>query len=196
MAAAMMQKVVSFLLEIGLEVHMLPGASGFLPGIRINQGALEYDPHVVSIADILHEAGHLAITPAEFRPLMSDGLSAGYKAMFNAIDEQEMEPDSPMLKAILQCDDPGATAWAFAAGTHLAIEPEMIIDSRHYDGTGDEIRLALLHNAYLGINGLHRAGMCESSRAMAAYRGVSVYPVLTRWVQPADLATTNQQGEG
>ena len=183
-------KVISFLADIGIETRAEKGANGFIPGVLIDKGVIAYDIEVASVADLLHETGHLAITPPEYRPLMSKGLIQGLKLMFDSIEQREIMPDSPMYRAIIQCSDPEATAWAWAAGLHLELPPELIIDSEAYDGTGDEIRSMLQFNAYLGINGLSHGGMCVSSDAVARHRGVEAFPKMLRWLQPPGLSET------
>ncbi|WP_240224555.1 hypothetical protein [Rheinheimera hassiensis] len=184
----MKTKVIEFINSIGIETKEHKGAAGFIPGVLIEEGRLLYDLEIASIADLLHEAGHLAITPLEYRSYMSKGLMAGLKFMLDSIEREFIEPDSPLFRAIIQCSDTEATAWAYAAGVHLGLPPNKIIDSASYDGTGDEILLSLQLDAYSGVNGLHHAGMCVRGRAFAAMRGTSPYPHMQRWTQPKGLS--------
>ena len=180
--------VIRFFESIGISTQAQPGANGFIPGVLIQNGTLLYDLEVASLADLLHEAAHLAITPMEYRHLMSKGLMSGLRAMFDSLERDNIEPDSPLSRAIMQCSDTEATAWAYAAGIHLGVKPCDIIDAKSYDGTGYDILKALQMNAYVGINGLHHAGMCVNGKGMAALRGTEPYPHMQRWVQPAGLS--------
>lgn len=177
----MLQMVITHLLAIGLEVHEVSGASGFVPGCRIVSGTLHVDPSCAPSA-LLHEAGHCAIVPARFRRFMSDNLSIGMKRMFDELEVMNLDPDHPLERAAIQCSDPEATAWAWAAGLAIGLAPENIILDEEYNGSGMEIRSMLEANQYIGINGLAHAGMCK--------RGIWVaenirYPKMEHWLQAA-----------
>src|SRR3546814_13021570 len=58
---------VYFLRNIGLELIEADDANGFLDTIKIDAGKLYYQPGKTSPANILHEAGHLAVLPAKYR---------------------------------------------------------------------------------------------------------------------------------
>jgi len=163
---------------IGLEVVLQDEADGFLSDCRIENGRLLVAARC-SISNILHEAGHLAILPARFRPWACDDLDVMTVRMLDAI--ADLDPDSPLYRAALQCGDAEATAWAFAFGTHLKIAPEEIIEDYQYEGTGEHVRLCLSMRAYLGINGLAHAGFCSTNR----FGRLPVYPSLASWLQPA-----------
>lgn len=166
--------VAAELAAIGLTMIPDDEAQGFLPGIRIDQGALRYAPHALP-SNLLHEAGHLAICPESLRHHASGNLSGLWRALGAQFEAwQTGNPDDPFIRACLQCSDPEATAWAYAFGTHIGMSPEEIILDDQYDGAGDAIRLGLQMNAYIGINGLRAAGFLRSVKA---------YPALDRWLQ-------------
>ena len=66
-------KIISFLREIGLSVSVgRVDEASFLPGIAIVDGGLVVDePNLLYPGDLLHEAGHLALAPAELRGTLS-----------------------------------------------------------------------------------------------------------------------------
>jgi len=168
-------RVIQFLNEIGVLARYENGATGFAGGCRIDQGALAVDP-ACRISTILHEAGHLAITPGCFRSLMDDNLYAGQRAMLEIIEEAGLHPEAPLYRAVMQCSDPEATAWAWAAGTELLLPGEEIIRGDEYDGAGEAIRAALQMRAYIGVHGL-----C----AIRDRAGVAGWPRLFFWTQEA-----------
>ncbi len=167
----MKQKLLTFLRSNGITVHEvknLPEA-GFLESILLKDGGMYITPEA-KISSILHEAGHLAIIPAQFRHLASGDLR-GLQQMFDALDNEPL--DSHLMRAALQCGDTEATAWAYAAGVHLGIPEKLIIQDDEYSGTGNEIRAMVAIGCYFGVHGLQHAGMCLKRE----------WPRLIRWTQ-------------
>ncbi|WP_186214692.1 hypothetical protein [Burkholderia gladioli] len=181
-SASTRDRVVAFLNEIGIETRYEDGASGFIEGCRIAQGTLLVDP-ACRVSAILHEAGHLAITPRCFRTLMNGNLYAGQREMLRIVGESNLHPDDPLYRAVIQCSDPEATAWAWSAGVHLMLPPEEIIRDDEYDGEGESLRLALQIGAYYGVNGLAHAGLCS----LRARNGLAAWPHLHRWTQEVEM---------
>lgn len=159
----------------------MQGANGFIPGCRIVSGALHVDAQCAPSA-VLHEAGHLAIVPTRFRSLMSDNLAVGMARMFAELDTMDLDPDHALSRAAIQCSDPEATAWAWAAGVAIGLPPAEIIQNAEYDGSGAEIRAMLQAGQYVGINGLAHAGMCKRGYAVPVDL---CYPKMQQWLQAA-----------
>src|SRR3546814_12351979 len=67
---------VDFLRNIGLELIEADDANGFLDTIKIDAGKLYYQSGKTSPANILHEAGHLAVLPAKYRPSAGECIDA------------------------------------------------------------------------------------------------------------------------
>jgi hypothetical protein len=176
---AMLQRVIDHLRAIGLAVHVEAGANGFAPGVRIVDGTLHVDPSCLP-STLLHEAGHLATVPARFRVLMNDNLAVGIKRMFEELAIMDLHPDHPLQRAAIQCSDPEATAWAWAAGLACGLAPHEIIRDPEYGGAGAEIRSMLSCRQYAGINGLAHAGMCKQGHSVQISER---YPAMTAWLQ-------------
>lgn len=176
-----LQRVIDFLRSVGLTVVIEPGANGFVRLVRIVDGCLHVDPACAPSA-LLHEAGHLAIVPERFRAYMSDNLQAGIVKMFDHIELLDLHSDHPLQRAALQCSDPEATAWAWAAGLACGLTPEQIILDHEYGGSGAEIRSMLLVMRYAGIHGLAHAGMCRQGFLVPKSEH---YPAMRTWLQPA-----------
>lgn len=174
------ERTMRFLNEIGISVQMAPGASGFIDHIEVVNGGLHVDPRATA-SSLLHEAGHLAIVPTEFRHMLNGDLGAGMRKIIQYLDGLELEPDSHLERAILQTGDPEATAWAFAAGRAIGLPDKLIIQDDEYSGEGRFIRNALAAGAYVGINGISHAGFCV--RRANPYRPLPVYPTLAYWLQ-------------
>ncbi|WP_143075171.1 hypothetical protein [Sphingobium sp. AP50] len=177
-AASDLERTVAWLRAIGLQLEEVAGTSGFLKAVRIHKGGLHYDPDRAHVADILHEAGHLAIIPVCFRPLASDDISKVQSLMIAEMvalfAEDTTVIDSPLCRAVMQSGDPEATAWAFAAGRAIGLDDKSIIKDGDYDGESASVRLGLLMGTYVGINGLVAGGMCAGTR---------LYPAMIRWLQ-------------
>jgi len=169
-------KIIDFLNSIGIRTKYCSyPIKGFLPNVFISAGVLYYTEDTLP-SDILHEAGHIAIIPEEYRAFCTGDMEKCVQTIWakaKAAGELE-EIDGYMCRALLQASDVEATAWAWAAGKFLEIpEAEIILDSQ-YEGNGKNIRFMLSTNSYFGINGLRAARMLKSVRE---------YPVLQKWTQ-------------
>jgi len=174
------KNVYDFLISIGIKIEIKESTKGFFDHIHIQDGRLIVDKNA-SINDILHEAGHLAVLPGRFRKYASGNISGVINKMLKEIDFSN--PDAPEARAAIQCGDVEATAWAWAAGMHLTLPPEIIIEDADYDNWGEEMRLSLSRNSFFGINGLAAAGFCVTNNALSVISGKPVYPNLAMWLQ-------------
>jgi hypothetical protein len=170
-----LEAAFTFCKAIGIPIEWKAGVSGFVPGIRIEQGVILVD-RGAKPGDLLHEAAHLAIMPSSFRSKASTNLHQAFKSMMDCLNEHD--PESAIAIAIMQCGDTEATAWSWAAGKACGIPDELIITDSSYDGVGAEIRTMLSLKGYLGINGLSRAGFCR-------VRGDNAFPHMNKWMQDA-----------
>lgn len=166
-------QVLSFLESIGIPTTARPGAKGFIDGIAIVEGSLHYDPAVVRSSDLLHEAGHLAVIPSEYRKRANGDLDGLFDFMFQDA-QRRFDIDSPEMRTVIQAGECEASAWAYAAGVAIGLEPDDIIHPDDYDREGASVRLQLSCNAHFGINGLRHGGMIHSVRS---------YPAMLRWTQ-------------
>lgn len=174
------EQVMQFLNRIGLRVSVEPGANGFIPHVAVVDGGLHVD-RAAPASGLLHEAGHLALVPTQFRHYLSGDLDAGVKRIFSELDSLNLGPDSKLERAMLQASDPEATAWAWAAGKAIGIPERMIIQDFEYSGSGGFIRSALAANSYVGINGMSHAGFCIPRKRPNQVE--PVYPELAFWLQ-------------
>ena len=173
------QQVFNFLALAGLPVCWVDGASGFVPGVRILNGALAIDPRKALASDVLHEAGHLCVVPGRFRHLMGEDVDAGVQAMLAQC--RHLDPDNPLMVQVMQSGECEATAWSWAAGMHLGLDPQIIIENASFEGTGAQLRLALKMGHHFGVHGLARAGFCDLRKNRPT--SGPVFPHLRRWLQ-------------
>jgi hypothetical protein len=178
-----LNQAITALNGIGLVARIVADASGFLEKVRIVSGELHIAPDC-PVSDVLHEAGHLACIPRRFRHRANDDLDVLAKEMLDDVVVLDAFGESPLYRAVIQCSDPEATAWAWAFGQHLGLAPEDIIEDHQYPdedgvGTGAEVRLALSMRMYIGIHGLAHAGFCSTNR----FGRLPLYPNLAFWTQ-------------
>lgn len=172
------QRLVDALRDIGIECRPDPEADGFIDNVRITKGVIHFKPEA-SLANILHEAGHLACIPPAFRSQADGDLDDLAEIMCDYAGKMldaGVSPDAPIMRAIIQCSDGEATAWAWAFGHKLGLKPEQIIEDQDYGGHGAGVRLQVSTGMHLGINGLRAAGMIDTTKN---------WPHLTKWMQDA-----------
>lgn len=168
------QRVISFLNSIGIRtVEGRASTTGFLPNIKVRRGILFYN-HKTNAADLLHNAGHIAVIPAKYRLLCTGNMEKAVQKIWRIAEKTN--DDSSVFRALMQASETEAIAWSWAVGKHLGLRGKEIItdDKSHFKGIGADIRAMLKANCYFGINGLREAGMVES---------VKTFPRLTRWTQ-------------
>ena len=172
----------TFLESIGITVEVRHGTDGFLPGLRIEGCTIlvaQASDEVVG--DVLHEAGHVAVTPSLFREHLSDNVSDDrmnklYEDYLAANPDGFSWPEDPICRAILQADEQAAIAWSFAAALAIGIDT-MLPFKNGFEGGGEDVHLALSIGQHLGINGLRVGGMTGRRGATDGF------PAMVRWMQ-------------
>lgn len=156
-------RIVDFLRGIGLVVEDGPVPDdAFLPGIRILAGRIVVDRGKLAWpGDLLHEAGHIAVTPASARARLSDGL-----------EESEHSHAGEME----------ATAWAYAAIRFLDLDPAVLFHAGGYHGRSESLVTTYGAGVYPGCMGLSQAGMTLLA-PQAAEKGAKPYPDMVRWLR-------------
>ena len=154
-----LQSIVRFLTGIGLQVvyEDLPDDTWF-PGVLVRRGELVVDHVRLNYpGDILHEAGHVAMIPAELRTTASGDVNFGGSVELSA------------------------TAWSYAALVDLGLPASVVFHPESYRGEGDHYREVFESGRYFGIPLMQRAGMtCDTARALRL--GVAPYPAMQRWL--------------
>ena len=141
MASQFLQPVTNqiaiFLNEIGLTVRagqIL--ARTILPGIQIEGGVLIIDEAQLAYpGDLLHEAGHLAVTPAVRR---------------NSLNGDTGEDGGEEMAAI---------AWSYAAVLHLGLSPDVVFHAAGYRGGSRNIIENFRAGRYFGVPFLKWIGL-------------------------------------
>jgi hypothetical protein len=156
-------RIVAFLRGIGIVVREAGlDDPSFLPGVAIVAGELVFDrARLTWPGDLLHEAGHIAVTPAAQRALLP-GLLDGPPVAFGG----EVE----------------ATAWAYAATLAIGLPPEVLFHAGGYHGRSAELAMTYSHGVYPGGHGLAQAGLARIGE-QARRLGVAPYPHMVRWLR-------------
>lgn len=180
MTAPTFGQCLKFLEAIGINVQVVPGAIGFLDNMRIVDGGIHVDPTSDNVCgNLLHEAGHIAVTSGLFRPHLNydvqesiqDAMDAYLKAHPFAFGAEE----DPIARSILQSGETEAIAWSYAAAVEIGIDSRLPF-RLGFQGEGMQLHDMLKVGAYFGINGLAAAGMTK-------LRGPDRFPKMIRWMQ-------------
>jgi hypothetical protein len=151
-------RMLAFMEEIGLRWELAElGEGTFLPGLCIDDGVLRVDATRLQFpGDILHEAGHLAVTPAAQRATLGpDGLG---------------EPGLEIA----------ALAWSYAACLHLGLAPEVVFHPSGYKGQADWLRETFRQGGNLGQPLLAWMGLTRwGSNPQEPDR----FPAMARWLR-------------
>jgi hypothetical protein len=159
-----LQPITAFLTSIGipLEIRRLD-SSTFLPGVMVEKGVVVYDPELLAWpGDLLHEAGHIAVTPARLRRELSGAIPAELR--------------------VEHADEPEATAWAFAAVRAIGLDPAVLFHEGGYRGKSTGLIFTFMAGGYPGLAGLSASGMALSP-IQAAASGDRSYPSMVRWLR-------------
>lgn len=155
------RKVSDFLNQIGIDLHYktLP-ADSFLPGIELGPGCLYVDADKLRYpGDILHEAGHIAVT--------SKAQRAQIGSTQQAVD---WPPQGEELAAIL---------WSYAAALHLGIDPAWVFHAEGYKGDAAWLLENLQDGRYIGLPYLVWLGLCDNPGDNVELSG---YPAMKKWL--------------
>jgi hypothetical protein len=147
--------IVDFIRGVGIvvETAALP-EDGFLPAIAVRDGRLVYDPDRLQYpGDLLHEAGHIAVTDPALRPTVSE---------FDGNGGDEM----------------AAIGWSYAAALAAGIDPSVVFHDFGYRGGGQSILENFAVGRFLGVPMLQYYGLAR----LPADDGAP-YPVMIKWLR-------------
>jgi hypothetical protein len=148
--------ILSFLggIGIGVAVDALPHS--FLPGLTVRDGGLVVDPERLKWpGDLLHEAGHIAVTAPDQR------------ASLSAV------PDDPG-------EEMAAIAWSWAAAMAIGLAPEILFHDEYRAG-GRSLIENFSAGRDVGVPMLVWFGMTGGWKPRE--EGCAVYPRMDRWLR-------------
>lgn len=155
--------VLSFLNEIGIDVVEKELDNTFLPGLSLGPNCIyiDYDK-LLYPGDILHEAGHLAVTTSSERKL---------------VNSSEMSPEWPT-----QAEEIGTILWSFAAANHLQLPLDFVFHPNGYKGASDWFISNFSNKNYIGLPFLQWIGL-TLSEDRALKEGKEAFPVMQKWLR-------------
>ena len=154
-ADPLVEKLAAFVRGVGIAVHTAELGDTFLPGLEIRGGALLIDEARLTYpGDILHEAGHIAVSDPATRNTAPVSTDPG----------EEM----------------AASAWSYAAARKIGIDPAIVFHDA-FKGDGPNMVENFNAGRYVGVPMLHWYGMSVEPRQAAA--DVEPYPHMLRWVR-------------
>ena len=152
------ERIAAFVRGIGIDVRAAELPDGtFLPGLDIRHGVILVDEQrLAHPGDLLHEAGHLAVTdPAE--------------------------RNAPALSPT-DGDELATLAWFYAALRHLDLSPDVVFHPGGYKGGSQALIETFTSGGTLGTPLLQYYGLTVEPKNAAA-RGVPPFPHMLRWLR-------------
>jgi hypothetical protein len=151
--------LATFVRDVGIAVEAATLADAtLLPGLEIRRRRLRIDEdRLLYRSDILHEAGHVAV---------SDPASH-HSPEFSSTDGGE---------------EMAAIAWSYAAACRLGVAPDVVFHPQGYKGGAAALVENFTSGRYVGVPLLPWWGMTLEPR-MAEAEGVAPYPRMLRWLR-------------
>ena len=152
-------RITAFLDRIGISVVAETlGDDTLLPAMTVRGGTLVIDPaRLTWPGDLLHEAGHIAVTDPAVRDTLSE---------FPSDPAEEM----------------AAIAWSFAAASEIGIDPKIVFHDNGYRGGGGYLADAFTDGMFPGMPMLQWFGMTASERSTEEAH-VAPFPHMLRWLR-------------
>lgn len=135
-------RILAFLERIGIPVIAEPVAGTLLPGLTVRHGTLVYDPERMRWrGDLLHEAGHIAVT---------DPAQRASQAEIRHDPAEEM----------------AAMAWSYAAARAIGVDPAAVFHEGGYQDGGSAYLASYADGGGIGVPMLRWYGMTSDFPAM------------------------------
>lgn len=152
---ALVDRLVNFVRSTGLTVREEPlSAATFLPGLLLEAGQLIMDRRrLLYPGDILHEAGHLAVTGAAERSTVGGNVT-------------EHNPEKEGEEMAVHC-------WCYAACVALGLPAEVVFHPAGYKGAASWLVDNFQQGTYVGLPLLVWMGLTTTAS----------YPAMTQWLR-------------
>lgn len=157
-------KILTFLKKIDIPViERSLSDTTFLPGLDLGPGCIYVDYLKLKYpGDMLHEAGHLAVTPGTQR---------------RAIGSPELEQPWPP-----KGEEIGTVLWTYAASLEIGLPLNVVFHPDGYKNDSAWLIETFESGAYIGLPFLEWAGLCYGPQR-AQDLGTSAFPAMIKWVR-------------
>lgn len=150
-----LEKIIHFLHSIQIPVvEATLSKDTFLPRISIKGDTILIDSEDLKYpGDLLHEAGHIAVTEKQLRPL---------------IGTKKMDPNWPSAG-----DEIATILWSYAAARHLDLDLHVVFHSGGYKEDNQWIIDEFNNQTYTGLPLLEWMSLCTKEE----------FPVMKKWLR-------------
>jgi hypothetical protein len=154
------QKIIDFLTKIGIKTQFCTiDKPTFLPGLNIQNGEIRIDMDKLAYpGDLLHEAGHIAVTESAKRSTTSDD------AFTDAGEE---------IVAIL---------WSYAAAKEIELPLEILFHPEGYKNSSKWIIESFESQTFMGLPLLEWMQM-TAGESKAKDLGIAPFPKMIKWLR-------------
>ena len=129
----------------------------FLPGIQIKNGVLQIDLQKLKYpGDLVHEAGHIAVTKSEERNVLNDNVI-----------ENNAEKAGDEMAVLL---------WSFAAAKQIGLATEIVFHEDGYKGEAEWLAQQFESGNYIGLPLLQWMGL-------TTVEGPHAFPKMKMWLR-------------
>ncbi|CAM1365257.1 conserved hypothetical protein [Tenacibaculum sediminilitoris] len=155
--------ITSFIEEIGINIIFQEiEETCFLPGLKLYKGAILVDKTKLQYpGDLLHEAGHIAITLPEHRHL---------------IGTSRMPENWPS-----DGDEIATVIWSFAALSKLQLAPEVVFHENGYKNQSKWLIEQFENKNYIGLPLLEWMGLCHQNNNKDSSH--LAFPHMIKWLR-------------
>lgn len=159
-----LHKIIAFLNEIGINIiEKELDEPTFLPGLTLGPNCVYIDYEKLSYpGDILHEAGHIAVTSPTDRA---------------QIGTETMAKDWPS-----QGEEIATMLWSFAACKHLDLPLDYVFHAGGYKGSSNWLMDNFDTGNYIGLPFFEWTQMAYS-KEKAVEMNVPSFPEMVKWVR-------------
>jgi hypothetical protein len=156
--SVLLTQIIAFIRSLGIEVaEREMRRTTLVPGIDIEGGGLIVEePRLCKPADLLHEAGHIALTPIAQRAALDGTVGTSAAEELSTI------------------------AWTWAAARHLGIDPREVFHEEVISGNGPTLLENFEAERYVGVPMLQYWGM---TRERSGDGAPAPYPRMLRWTR-------------
>lgn len=153
-----LKQIFQFFDEISLRYNFTKiETETFLPGIRINNGGLQIDLENLKYpGDLLHEAGHIAVS-----------LSAERENLNDNVIENNSEKAGEEMAVLL---------WSFAAARKIGLPTETVFHEDGYKGEAKWLAEQFESGNYIGLPLLQWMGLTDAE-------GENAFPKMKTWLR-------------